>query len=470
MPEIFRTRQNVLPWESDGIRVLPPDLALYHEASSILKVWYVIQGNARDVIDFDLAGITSSKEVMILTQALRNEPYKYQKTVIIDALTELHDAALDLSVPEKDRHNLDFACAQINASLWYARKLRGDDLDNLDYIRNSQGVEEPKEVSPEIIDYQIGQVEKARSEAGITTDTIVDFQDWRKIHEIDQEEAQKELTDAITSAFEKRSKFLGYKGAPPFGVKPVYVNAYYYVWIDTDKKTGSFTMQQNFGDIERPKVWTSGKTEELGWHEGGQHLSRMARRQQLIGRELPAFFGLTTVHGPEQIIEEGLGQTITLLVPGAYDSLSPEGKFHVQNTILRSLVYGNAHLRINTDPDFSKGDFIKYVTKHLPWEPIDEIEEQIIERTKNPLKQAYLWAYAEGAKVFLVLNNILSGRGAKTLLKELDSKPFISSQLLSLANRLMKDRKNVRVRMSDWAYSEFDLMIKNIEPNQLHNI
>lgn len=473
MPEkLFGNGSEVPPWQRERARILPEDLAIYSEAASVLKFWYLMQGSDRDVIDFDLAGITLSKDSQMFIEANRKEPYKRQKTIVIEELEDLHNRVQVIDqtrMSAEQRHNLEFATEQIGASLLYARKLRGDAIDNIDYIENTQGAE-AEETLPDVLNYQQDVVGKQLEANGIKDFTSEGFRQWKLERALTEDKAQQALRAESESGQKDRNRFLGYRYKPYFDIKPVNKNAYFWVWIDTDKQTGKFVMQQNFGTEDREKVWTYGKTEELGKHEGGQHQSRMARRAERIWRnELPQFFGVTTVHGPDQTVEEGTAQVLPLLVPGMYDKMSPEGKLQTQLTIYRSMVYGNAHLRINSG-QFTKEGFKTYIKDKLPWETDEEIEEQIKERTENPMKQSYLWSYMVGAEIMLIASMIYSPRGVKRLLRTSDDLPHTPTQLTRLMYEIAKDSKNVMAKRPKWVYDAFDYKIRAHGPNPLHNI
>ncbi len=478
MPTPETKGARLIPWVKERTPITFPDVNLYRHAEGVLRAWYVMQGQKRHVIDFDLSGETP--ELGVLAVAYRNNPTKQQQTLIIDQLSALSsNAGLLLNesrshsvvLSDQGEHALEFTSAQLNASLWYARKLRGDAMSTLDYIENTQDYPQ-SEASKEILDVHKKIIDQLFEAAGITDSSEKGFLKWREEHSLSEEEAISMLEEESTESIRQKNKFLGRKIEPSFAIIPVHLNEYFWVWIDTDKKTGEFVMQQNFGTESRPKPWTRGKVEELAKHEGGQHASRMAMRRHMINdrRAMSPFFGLTTVHGPEQIVEEGSAQALALLLPGAFEKLSPEGRLQVYLSLYKQMVYGNAHLRINAEEPISKDQFINYVKSHMPWEPVAEIEEQIKERTENPLKQTYLRAYAEGAKIFLVVSDMLSDAGKKTLLGTLDLKPYTAKQLLKLVNKIMQNRRNTRMHMSKWATEEYQLMIMGLEENALHNI
>jgi hypothetical protein len=201
-------------------------------------------------------------------------------------------------------------------------------------------------------------------------------------------------------------------------------------------------LQQNFHE-GRKKIWTPGQTEELGSHEVAGHFGRMAIRKDLIRRrKLHPFFGLTTVHGPEAAVDEGLAQTLPFFVPRAYEALSTEGKFQVEATILRNLVYGNVHIMANDPQAPSLTQMIKYVQYYIPWETSEQIEEEIRDRTKDPLLQVYRYSYTVGARIFSVIAENLNDRGKKEFLRSIYSRPYTIQQVAELFQRLSADRKN----------------------------
>src|SRR3990167_5063966 len=112
-------------------RLEPPENEFYELAKAAQRAWYVIQGQSRNVIDFDLVGGNHTERILL--DALKNTPYKYQMNLIIGRLSEAQEFA-DRLDPRlvSDQHLLDVGKGQVSAMGLYAMRLRGDDLDKSD--------------------------------------------------------------------------------------------------------------------------------------------------------------------------------------------------------------------------------------------------------------------------------------------------------------------------------------------------
>jgi len=417
---------------------------IYDAAMDVYRVWHAVSGKDRDIIDFDLREGPDPSE-SLTTMMITGNPTSQERSRHVAVLSRLvEQLRKQNTINKKDNHNWIFATAQIEASYIYAKKLAGHKIPNLEYIETTQS-NEPM-MTPE--DFLWAWQEKPLSHLksiGIKQPNFQAIEKWRKENAITPEKAQESLNNNAIDAISAVQKFLKEKVDVDFYIEPVDTNDYYWVWADTDEEK-RFLLRQNFSTA-RNKIWTPGKTEELGWHEGGAHLARMAKRRNLIRNgKLHPFFGLTTVHGPEASVDEGLGQTLTYFIPGAYDSLSDEGKFQVDSSILRQMVYGNVHIMIN-DPreNWSVNSISRYIKQFIPWESNTEITREIKDRTQNPLMQAYRYAYGLGARMMIVYAHNLSQRGKRAFLKDIYSKPFSMSQVSTLFSKLAQNNRNIEI-------------------------
>jgi hypothetical protein len=434
----------------------PPEFEFYDQAKAIQRAWYVVQGGPRNVIDFDLTGGNHSER--ILYDLLKNEPFKYQMTIIIDRLEETLKSGKEIDPASvRDSHLHEVAIGQTSAMVWFAKRQRGDDLDKSEFIENTMQVP-LVEASGEMIDDQLDTIHKLATEIGADLSES-GFQQWRKEHEVDSDTAERQLYVAGLNMHRDKLVFIGEREKTlPVVIRPVKEPAYFYAWSDTNKQTGGFEVRQNFGNDSRLKTWTQGKSEELGPHELCQHCGRMLKRKgQIEAGKLHPFFGQTTTHGPEQTVEEGLAMTIAFFVPGAYEKLSAEGKMQIQMTLLKHLELGNAQLRLIKDPGLDIPTAAKQVKEVLTWESIEEIITYLEERTNNPLLEAYMRGYTEGARRHIIYSKILSPRGSQQYLKEVDEKPYIADQEARLVDGIAaSDKKNMQSDIPQWVLNEFN--------------
>lgn len=423
-----------------------PEQDLYDQAFQTYKAWHVREGKNRNVIDFDLTPRWYEES---LTNFLRSisrftadSPTRYERSIIVNDLADLLKKTESMpSFSPQSSHNLEFCHDQIEASLYYARKRRGDSVDNNLYIEKTTGTK--LELTPEKILLDRREIVLGlASRLGIQEPTEQALLGFNQDHELEPDEAQKMLREQCDLAKSRVEKFLGEGINFKYSIVAKNVDDYWRVWAYTDPETQLFILSQNF--FRTPyRIWTPGKIEELAPHEMGEHLIRMAKRKALVERkQLHPFFGLTTIHGPEPFIDEGLAQTLVFFLPGAYEALSVEGKFQVQTTLLRSMVYSNVHVMVNQPEGSDTQEVIDYVRKFIPWEPEEWIENEIKRRSQNPLYQVYLYTYGIGARRHLQYSEILSERGKKVFLQSIYARPYTPRQEERLVANIITDPQN----------------------------
>lgn len=418
-----------------------PEKEIFDAALSIYRAWNWRTGGA--VVDFDLTAGPGDFE-KVLTSIWESSPIPLKRSEWSQVISRLEQLLGPLKEARqghhKDSHHLDFAIARIEASTEFSRRQRGDKLIPFGYMEKTNGVNiEPTQES-ELEVRSVNLLEFAR-EAKIPTADEKSMLEWRQENRVDSDRktAQQLFRMAAQDALVKIGQFLDDPVDLQYKILSVESPKYYYVWARTDYQTQDFVLEQNFHT--ESKIWTPGKTEELGIHEI-EHLRRMNEwRKQIEAGKIHPFIGLTTVHGPEAAVEEGHAVTLPHLVPGLYESLSPEGKFEVDASILRCLVWGNAHIMLNSEEPPDKNKITEYVRQYMPWESEKEINRQIRWRTRDKLFQAYLYSYAVGTRIFLEIIDTLDEKQRRQLLKDLSEKAYTPAQLVDRVSELMGKNK-----------------------------
>lgn len=415
-----------------------PVKSIYTEARETYRAWNSVEGGDSAIIDYNLSGSTSHER--------KSKQYAHttpRRTRIEEDLNKVAEAMGSIAPPEEEKHNWNFLRAQLLASQAYLQRLRSKNIPLKDYIEKTMQVTFealPEGILESLRDGSEGLLEKARI-LGISPLDQQGLNRFRLERAIPREEAVQRLISNGREARGRVGRFIGETFTFNFEVIPVDKPEYWWVWADTDLVTGAFRFQQNFSG-QRAKTWTEGKTEELGAHEVAVHHARMdLRRRQIQRGELSKVFGMTTVHGPEAVVEEGLGLTIAHFVPGMYESFSPEGQFQVDASILRALAYGNLHFKLSENPAMKTKAAIDYIRNYIPWESKDEIERQMHERIEDPLLSTYLYAYSAGAIRFLAYTKTLSPDGRRNFLREIYCKPYTIKQAHQLYETLINNPK-----------------------------
>lgn len=424
-----------------------PERLLYDGAFNLYIAWNTIEPG---VLDFDLrSGSPNPLELKIKKMSQAAALGRAYRNGIIENFRQLIDEVKKTDCRDPyEAHNLQFLSDELRASYWYNRRLRGlkrerDQISNISYIQKTTGIPNP-ELSPDP-DSELGplsqEVSGLAQGAKITDLTEEGLLVWKMANQIDPRAVQDQFRVMADTARRKFEDFLGRKISFPFQIRPDNQNVYWWAYACTDN--GNFLIKLNFSE-EGNKIWTFGKIEELAYHEYF-HLLRMWNRKEAIrSGKLHQVFGLTVVHGPEPVIDEGLGQSITRWIPRVFDTLSPEGKFQVMNSILKSQVYREVHLMVNGVQELipTQEDISRFVHKYIPWEPESEISRQVTWRTKDPEKQAYLFTYGEGVRRHLDYLGQLSPKGRKTFLSSLLERPYTADQQSLLVAGLLMYKEN----------------------------
>ena len=418
--------------------VPPPEENTYDRILKAYRSWNVHERGS--IIDFDLtAGPDFYEEV--------SKGFDYQATNSDRIHMEgvLHNLESELSASESSsnerKHITEFLIARLQASQWFLCRLREDtSIDNHDYLEKTSGLVLDQEIDKDFLISWRDSVFKQASDEGIPINLPESYESWRQAKKLTPQAVEEHLTEAANKSIKATERFTQRPANLEYSVERVKKNRYFYAWSKTDPETLEFVVQLN---LYKTKVWTIGKAEELGGHEVCEHLRRMNDwREQIRKKKMPGVVGQTIVHGPEALVEEGLALIIAHYIPEIYDGLSREGKFQVDSSILRHMVYANVSLRLNGSNKPKVQEVIDYVHEFLPWESPKEIRRQINARTKDPTDQAYLPMYGFGAKLFLDIMAILNLWGRKQLLRELSERPFTPVQLKKRALELSVDRKN----------------------------
>jgi hypothetical protein len=172
-------------------------------------------------------------------------------------------------------------------------------------------------------------------------------------------------------------------------------DAYWKNWISGNLAEHRVVLRINY----HPRhTWYQGSPEALVLHEYCGHAVQMVSWHRRIMRgDLPQFFGILTVHFPDQFILEGLAESLVYALPNG-NRLEPKTEV-VRDLHDHSLmVWNNVHLLANEEG----GDAAEaYAMKHLPFGSREGVQAEIRDRTQHPLFRSYLYVYGIGQRAFL---------------------------------------------------------------------
>ncbi len=369
-----------------------------NDMAFLIRVWDVVEGENRDIIDFDLIPTPEAfKNFMdAVKESLINVPTRPEREHKLSQFQKLQSRLATVSVStQSERLQLEFLEAKTQAHIAYLERKLGRLNEPLEYIERTMGVEPiiipddellaQREIAAQIFkaiggEYTRENIDAFRARTRVEEKAIIPtikenlrifLQDLAEFMQIDKKN--------ISPKFEAESVF-----------KP---KEYWMFWVDGSWRL--FRLQVNKSTRHLPR-FSEGKIKAMVAHEIAAHLAQMTSWLNAIKRdELTPVLGLTSVHDPEQVTSEGIAQTLPYFIPEMRSHLSVDGEFELEHEGLRQMAYNNVHIWANTEHP-GEDALIEYVQKFCPSETLEEIRQQIHERTKNTLKQAYLYSYGIG--------------------------------------------------------------------------
>lgn len=230
-----------------------------------------------------------------------------------------------------------------------------------------------------------------------------------------------------------------------YNVETVELDETWLNWVSGNSR--NLTLRVNLHERNRNR-WHKGTEEAMAVHEVFGHIYQILKFKENIQREdKPSNpgYGIFSIPGPEQWELEGLATTLSLLVPGIYENLSPEGQFAVQYRVLSQLVYNNTQIDLNGKRPSIEKELVNRVQYYLPGEPEDRIKKVLIDQTKHPRNRSYMMAYQSGTRFFWEKSTVLSDKQKRTLLRRLYSQPMTHAQVKELIDREIQSLEAVAV-------------------------
>lgn len=421
--------------------------SFYERVAGLYRGWHIMEGSGRSIIDFDLT--PNPQPIFEMSQRLiASPPTQKDRRRLLSVIGTLTQEEKKIQPPLKERDNYAFLQAKLGASLAFAKRLAGETTDPFVYIRETMGVE-PKEIPEEILAAQKQKVEDLFRNLGggnFTEEFLRAFYEDEE-RRISPEEMVKQINHHGQVALSAVERFINRRIGVDYRTEVVDKDAYWFNWADGT--TENFRLQVNTHERHRRKL-TVGKAQAMAHHEIAAHFGMMQQRAEFIKRGmLHEVFGLTTVHDPEQVILEGLAQTLNYFIPELDESLGPEGRFEIELYGLRQMAWNNAYLRV-ISPEFTGSPeqlegIIQYIQGYYPLEGRENILKEVFERRKDPKLQAYRYSYGIGFLRHRDMAQGLSPNGKREFLRQLWGWPFTPEQEENLYTTL---RNNPRYRSS----------------------
>lgn len=348
------------------------NLPLRDELEGILRGWnaYELSRGAAPIIDFDF------------------RPDLTDAVCITSRLEALSRCSSVLSRAEAEGDY--WVAARARADATYLRALLGERPPIEEYLARTQGcVARPW---PE--DYLDARRSAAIAHLGAlgvawgpaTAD------DHRQVQgPISVEEAEEQIRKASEGFADAVRAVTGATAQFTLSIETADVDAYWGYWLDG--AGSNVRLRLNL----RHSRFTETRARQFALHEVlGHGLQSANIAQYSIDHEVP-WVRLCSVHGPDQVLLEGIAQAMPLFV--APDDAELEACVRLDHYL--QLVRGNLHLAVNRGT--SLADCVDYARRYVPFWDDEDISDLLTDRTVNPLLQSYLWAYPAGIDWFVNL-------------------------------------------------------------------
>ncbi len=341
----------------------------------ILVAWHHLEQelDAPGIIDFNLLNATES-----------NRTYEHRLQVLND-FQRLLPHFEDEQISKK-----------ITAHIYYLRALMGQQIPFSEYIENTQHIL-VKMFEDEYLDKVRDDLTSSLETLGVQyNQTLV--QQLEALDEfIPQDKIKAFFLDQFAEHKVHLEKALDREVDYNLNLEIVNVPEYWSNWVDGSGNNFRLRINYHAGEYTKTRALI------LVYHELLAHCAQMAIwKEQIDGGEMSKVWGLTTVHGPEQFLFEGLAQTLPLYLP---NEVTEQPLLRAQMLLNRYelLVWNNLHIMINSGKAIEK--CLEYGVRMLPWTAPKRIIAGLKSRSNHVLFRSYLYVYPISLEWF-VINSI----------------------------------------------------------------
>ncbi|WP_227999085.1 hypothetical protein [Nocardia australiensis] len=276
---------------------------------------------------------------------------------------------------------------RIKADLAYLRALMGERPALDDYVRATQGC--PAAGWP--ADYVIAKGEIARQcveGRGVRwgESTAVDLAEAEG--PIDAAAAPDAIREAATDYESAVRRATGTDAAYELTIEKVDVDAYWGYWLDGAGQRVRLRLNM------RNASYTKTQARQFALHEVLSHgLQSASIAAHCVSEGVP-WVRLSSVHGPQQVLLEGLAQTMPLFV--ARDDEALVTRVRIDHYL--HLVRAELHIALNAGT--SVEECARHARSRVPWWKDSQIAGLLADRSTDPQLRTYMWAYAAGIDWF----------------------------------------------------------------------
>lgn len=336
------------------------------DAETAIRAWnqHELSRGAPAAVDFDF------------------HPVEGEPPVPVDRLTTFY--RLSELAEESDEPTVS---RRLTADLAYLRALMGERAPLDDYVRATQGC--PATGWPAEYVTAKGELARERVEAlGVEwgTTTAADLAETEG--PIDAEDAPKAIRQAADGFEAAVRQATGSDASYKLTIEKTSVDAYWAYWLDGAGQ--QIRLRLNIPNATFTKV----QARQFALHEILGHGLQSASIATCCASEDVPWVRLSSVHGPQQVLLEGLAQAMPLFVTPDDEALV--ARVRVDHYI--QLVRGETQLLLNAGRPVE--ECVEHACSRVPWWSNSQIAGMLADRSTDPLLRTYMWAYVAGIDWF----------------------------------------------------------------------
>jgi hypothetical protein len=276
---------------------------------------------------------------------------------------------------------------RIGADLAYLRALMGERQDLDGYVRATQGC--PAAGWP--AEYVTAKGELARQcvEArGVRwgSTTAADLAETEG--PIDAQAAPDAIRQAAEEYESAVRQAAGADASYELTIEQAVVDAYWAYWLDGAGQRVRLRLNM------RNAFFTKVQARQFALHEVLGHGLQGASISAHCATEDVPWVRLSSVHGPQQVLLEGLAQAFPLFVAPDDDALMTRVRVDHYIQLVRS------ELQLMVNAGSSVEDCTDHARSRVPWWSNTQVAGMLADRSTDPLLRTYMWAYSAGIDWF----------------------------------------------------------------------
>jgi hypothetical protein len=281
---------------------------------------------------------------------------------------------------------------RIGADLAYLRALMGERQDLDTYVRATQGC--PAAGWPAEYVTAKGELARRCVEArGVRwgSTTAADLAETEG--PIDAQAAPDAIRQAAEEYEPAVRQATGADASYELTIEKAVVDAYWAYWLDGAGQRVRLRLNM------RNASFTKVQARQFALHEVLGHGLQGASISAHCATEEVPWVRLSSVHGPQQVLLEGLAQAFPLFVASDDDALITRVRIDHYIQLVRS------ELQLMVNAGSSVEECTNHARLRVPWWSNTQIAGMLSDRSTDPLLRTYMWAYAAGIDWFTNLSD-----------------------------------------------------------------